>query len=31
VAKRSDMSQQKVLNRILLPAIEEQAKELYER
>jgi hypothetical protein len=29
VAKRSDMSQQKVLNRILVPAIEEQAKELY--
>ena len=29
LAKRSDVSQQKVLNRILIPAIEEQAKELY--
>ena len=28
LAKRSDVSQQKVLNRILIPAIEEQAKEL---
>ena len=29
LAKRNDVSQQKVLNRILVPAIEEQAKELY--
>lgn len=29
LAKKSDVSQQKVLNRILVPAIEEQAKELY--
>ena len=30
LAKKSDVSQQKILNRILVPAIEEQAKELYE-
>ena len=29
LAKQEDISQQKVLNRILIPAIEEQAKELY--
>ncbi len=31
LAKRNDVSQQKVLNRILIPAIEEQAKELHGR
>lgn len=30
VAERTDVSQQKVLNRILIPAIEEQASKLYE-
>jgi hypothetical protein len=30
VAERTDVSQQKVLNRILIPAIEEQATKLYE-
>jgi len=29
LATRSDVSQQKVLHRILIPAIEEQAKEFY--
>ena len=29
VAERTDVSQQKVLNRILIPAIEEQANTLY--
>jgi hypothetical protein len=29
VAERKDVSQQKVLNRILIPALEKQAKELY--
>jgi hypothetical protein len=28
---KTDVSQQKVLNRILVPVIEEQARELYER
>jgi hypothetical protein len=31
VAMKSDISQQKVLNRILVPAIAERAKELYGR
>ena len=30
VAERTDVSQQKVLNRILIPAIEDQATKLYE-
>ncbi len=30
LAKRSDVSQQKVLNRILVPAIKEQARKLHE-
>lgn len=30
LAKHADLSQQKVLNRILIPAIEQQAKELTE-
>jgi hypothetical protein len=30
LARRSDTSQQKVLNRILIPALEEQAKEFAE-